>query len=238
MVNKNRQEYSERLCSRVPGRVLVVDGWPIFQTWLAQELKNCGMAVSARLASAREVFAVPDPAAYDLAIVDVNLADESGFEVGAFLKKINPRLALIMLCDQDWDIYLAVAWAVGAGGVLIRSGSASQLADILRNATTEPEFAPAQIDRIQNWQATIGATLKNLKKGEWLVLRGILHGKTNREIAEKTGLSAGTVEKYLSRIMDRFSIRSRSALAVFCLKNRLEVLDRLSPATRDLVCSK
>ncbi len=238
MVKKNRQENSEIPRSKVPGCVLLVDGWPIFQTWLAHELKNCGIAVGGRLKSAGEVYALPDPAGCDLAVVDANLPDESGFEVGVYLRKANPRMALIMLCDQDWDIYLAAAWAIGASGVLMRSGSASDFIDDLRSAAAGPAFTSQQINRIQNWQAVVGASLKNLRKGEWLVLREILHGATNRDIAEKSGLSAGTVEKYLSRIMDRFSIRSRSALAVFCLKNHLEVLDRLSPATRDRVCSK
>ena len=53
------------------------------------------------------------------------------------------------------------------------------------------------------------------KEQEIIALVGM--GKSNREIAEQLFLSEGTVRNYISTILEKFSLRDRTQLAVFYL---------------------
>lgn len=53
------------------------------------------------------------------------------------------------------------------------------------------------------------------KEQEIIALVGM--GKSNREIAEELFLSEGTVRNYISTILEKFSLRDRTQLAVFYL---------------------
>ena len=51
------------------------------------------------------------------------------------------------------------------------------------------------------------------------VMAQVALGKSNREIAETLFLSEGTVRNYISTILEKLSLRDRTQLAVFYLKN-------------------
>ena len=52
------------------------------------------------------------------------------------------------------------------------------------------------------------------------ILRLVAVGRSNKEIANELNLAEGTVKNYVSRIMDKLNVRSRTELAVKAVKTR------------------
>lgn len=59
-----------------------------------------------------------------------------------------------------------------------------------------------------------------ISKTEWKVIQQIGHGRSNKEIAAALYLSEGTVRNYLSSILNKFSLRDRTQLAIWAVENR------------------
>ncbi|WP_327194586.1 response regulator transcription factor, partial [Paenibacillus larvae] len=59
-----------------------------------------------------------------------------------------------------------------------------------------------------------------LTKAEQAIVEKISEGLSNKEIAGTLFLSEGTVKNYISGILDKFSLRDRTQIALFHLKQQ------------------
>ena len=67
-----------------------------------------------------------------------------------------------------------------------------------------------------NYDITIEAgNIDQLTEAEWEMIRWVGRGMSNREIADKMGLSEGTVRNYLSTILSKVGLRDRTQLAIW-----------------------
>ena len=60
----------------------------------------------------------------------------------------------------------------------------------------------------------------DISEKEYEVIQLVAEGFSNKEIAQKLFLSEGTVRNYLSTILEKLSLRDRTQLAIFYLKNQ------------------
>jgi DNA-binding NarL/FixJ family response regulator len=102
----------------------------------------------------------------------------------------------------------------------------------IRQAHYEAHFTHEQLKRIRHWEGSIGIELTSLKPREWKVLWQLAAGMNNRAIAEWLGISKGTVEKYVSNILSKFDLNSRSALLSHIHNHHLDVYSRISEEAR------
>ena len=63
--------------------------------------------------------------------------------------------------------------------------------------------------------------LSLLSEREMEVVRSLAEGLTNREIAERLGLSQHTIKNYLFRVFDKLGVSNRLELALFAINHRL-----------------
>jgi DNA-binding NarL/FixJ family response regulator len=72
------------------------------------------------------------------------------------------------------------------------------------------------------FESTVSATeLAILTKREREVLRLIVDGKTDREIAQTLSISSGTASRHVANILHKLDVRTRSAAAAWAIRNGL-----------------
>jgi DNA-binding NarL/FixJ family response regulator len=178
------------------------------------------------------VFEHPEIGRADIVIVDADLPEKSGIEICLSLANSYPSLKTFLLCEQEWDIYLVSAYKSHAAGILVRRAPAAALVDTLRQVSYEALFTTSQLHRIEEWQRTIGSEIRSLKPREWKTLVQVSSGQSNHAIADWLGISKGSVEKYISHLLVKFGLSSRSALVAYYHNHHLEIFSRLSDEAR------
>jgi len=128
---------------------------------------------------------------------------------------------VILLSYWDWDGYLAEAYAAGAAGFVLKRSGPDELANAVRASHSHRIFTLAQLQRIHRWESGVAAPLNSLAAREWDVLWEVVAGKSNREIALDLTLSESTVEKYVSTVLRKLNLASRSGLLAYVMRNRL-----------------
>jgi two-component system response regulator DevR len=181
---------------------------------------------------AANIFKSDEISRADVVIVDADLSDKSGLEICLYLANHYPTLKTILLCENDWDIYLFSAYKAHCAGVLVRRLPTVTMINSIRQVHNETHFTHDQMKRIEQWQRTIGEELKSLKPREWKVLWQLSAGLSNRAIADWLGISKGTVEKYVSNLLTKFDLKSRSALLSYIHNHHFEVYSSLSNEAR------
>lgn len=216
-------------------RVFLADNCLTFRDGLELAIKQSkNLQIVGRACSAEDVFKNNTLIPADVAVVDIDLPGQSGFEVCQQLLQLAPAMSVVLISYNDWDIYLLAAQTIHSKGLLLRSQPTHELIAAIEKAFSRSIFTTEQLERIQNWRNTTGALLKNLGKREWQVLQQVALGRSNREIATLLEVAKNTVEKHVSNILEKLGLDSRAMIMIFIYTNHLDEMSRLPHGDRFL----
>lgn len=201
-----------------PVRVVLVDD----QTLVREGLRSLlGMLpdieVVAEAAGGREaVERIPDLAP-DVVLLDLRMPDLDGLEV---LRRLGDAGALpptLVLTTFDEDALLLEAVRRGARGFLLKDVSLERLADAIRRvADGGTLLQPALTERIVRAALAADHDFPALDPPDPLtpreveVLRLMVGGYSNREIADALHVAEGTAKNHISNILSKLGVRDRT----------------------------
>jgi two-component system nitrate/nitrite response regulator NarL len=205
-------------------RVLVVDDHPLFRQGVVSSLNaEPDMAVIGETASGEQALAMAQEMLPDVMLLDISLAGWDGLMTAERVTAACPATVVVMLTMWDDKDKLLAALKAGARGYVLKGTSASELAQVVRNAANgelhvSPSLAADMLVSLTSEKTT--DPLQELTAREREILAGIGAGKTNREIAETLFLSEKTIKHYVSNILQKLQVRSRVEAALFAAQHR------------------
>jgi DNA-binding NarL/FixJ family response regulator len=158
-------------------------------------------------------------------LVSAHLDDDprKGFEVARELRALRPETRVVMLLDVSDRSLVVEAFRVGARGVFCRSESMKSLAKCIQRVSEGQVWANSKELRFllealgealpMRIVDTRGAGL--LSRREQEVVRCVAEGLSNREIAQRLGLTEHTVKNYLFRIFDKLGVSKRVEVVLY-----------------------
>ncbi|MDA8237127.1 MAG: response regulator transcription factor [Chloroflexi bacterium] len=191
-------------------RVLLVDDHPVVLDGLASAFAGVGdVVVVGRATTAAEAGAILAGDPIDVALVDIRLPDQSGLELMAEQARASEKPAWVVLSSFETPQHLAAALSLGAAGYLLKTASFADILAAVRFAAAGGlAFTPAQL------HAAHGSGTRSLGGLDREIVRGLVAGRTNDQIAHDLGVARATVEAHLTRLFQRFGVASRTELAV------------------------
>jgi len=137
-------------------------------------------------------------------LLDVRLRDMNGLLLLERLQKGNFVLPVIMISGHG-DVPMAVrAMKAGALDFIQKPFNDQQLLELLQSAIALSEQKQIEQTRLQGLQSHFA----QLSPRERQVMASVVGGSTNREIAERLGLSPKTVEAHRSKVMEKMAVDS------------------------------
>ncbi len=166
----------------------------------------------------------------DVALISENLQDGPfmGFEVLREVRFYHPKTHIIMLLKNSSRDLIIDAFRGGAKGVFCRTEPVEELCKCIHVVqkgqvwanSTELKFLLDALANASPLRVVNSQGLNLLAKREDQVASHVAEGLTNKEIAQKLGLSEHTVSNYLFRIYNKLGISSRVELVLYVLKGR------------------
>jgi DNA-binding NarL/FixJ family response regulator len=204
-------------------RVLVADDTQIHTQLLADALRrDHQLEVVDPPARSRELVQAVRLHRVNVVVLSSNLDEEPvrGFEVLRELRASDPNVLVVMLLDSSKRDTILQAFRAGARGIFSRYDSLETLSKCIRSVYTgqiwanseQMSYAVEALASSPILQAVDGKGLSLLSKREMDVVRSLAEGLTNREIAERLGLSQHTIKNYLFRVYDKMGVSSRLEL--------------------------
>ena len=193
-------------------KVLIVDDDPFARQLLgmfisqSENYEFAGTLISAALAEAsvanRKV---------DLILMDVCTAmNANGLDAAEAIKKKYPEIKIIVITSQPEYSYITRARAVGVDSFWYKTVVQEEFLTLLDRTMAGERIFPDTTPTLN-----IGTALSvEFTESELKVLRLVVAGERDQDIAEELGVSINTVRTHLRVMMDKTGIRSRTALAV------------------------
>jgi DNA-binding NarL/FixJ family response regulator len=196
-------------------RILVLEDHRIVGDGVAAAIEAVGGStslgvVTSVVALQAWLAARPSPEWPDVLVADLDLDGEFAFGVPALLGPTGPRVVFLTAHEEPSLVHAAVE--SGASAFVHKREPTERLVDAIRRAYAgETTFSVADLRTSRN--AAPSPTDR-----ERQVLRGIVRGHANKEIAMQLGVRERTVESHVRRMMDRYGVANRTELAVLALR--------------------
>lgn len=165
----------------------------------------------------------------DVILMDIRMPEMDGVQCTKIVKENYPNIKIIILTSFDDDEYILSALRDGASGYLLKGITIDELVEAIHkvhsgSAMINPNIAHKFIE-LYSEMAKNNQFIQVEKKAindvtdyEWNVIKYVAKGLSNKEIAVKLKLSAGTVRNYLSNALNKLNLRDRTQLAIWAVQ--------------------
>jgi len=150
----------------------------------------------------------------DIVLMDIRMPVMDGVEATRLIKESYPKTVIIILTTFDDDEYIIYALTYGASGYLLKDINGEGLVRAIRDGFQGNIVLPGRIAS----KITSHLSKEMVPKGdlsdftirEQEIIRMLVRGASNKEIAETLYLSMGTVKNYISQIYSKAEIADRA----------------------------
>ncbi len=169
----------------------------------------------------------------DIVLMDLGLAGMNGIEATVKVKEMNKDIKVIALTSHDREEEVIAALSSGAMAYCLKDIDPAKLADVIRDVKNgvcwlDPLIARKALDAFPK-QETIGILKdKSTEEGrvpltdrEFEVLKHLVEGKSNTEIAKELIVSVHTAKAHVCSILQKMCVNDRVQAAVKAVKEGL-----------------
>jgi two-component system, NarL family, nitrate/nitrite response regulator NarL len=184
-------------------RVMIVDDHPLFRVGLSYALQALGFEIVAEAVDGVDGVRRALELRPDAVLLDAKMPNMDGLEACRQIHQALPATRILMLTTFSEAALVQAAIDAGAVGFVSKETEAARLAELIKKAVTDQGFR--HFPKIE---------LPKLSNRELEVLRSMVLGKSNKEIAKELGLSPDTIKDHLENIYRKLEAQDRVTASV------------------------
>ena len=205
-------------------RILVIDSSPIIYIGLKSIFKNSLIfEVSDYLETAENVYEILDNVEIDLIISDLNYRKGSVSNLLKKFKKNKTEIPVIIFTSESNENKSVNVLKSGASGFITKNLKKKSVKSIIQDIAFSI-YGNNEINKFTRLKNRFNydyntEKLNSLSKRELQVLKLFFRGKRNIEISEKLDINQKTVNTYITRVMKKLEVNSKTDLYLLAKKH-------------------
>lgn len=208
--------------------VTIVEDFPIVRTAIADALAGDGrIEVVDSVSTARDLLDALVLNEPDVVLVDLHLPDMDGPRLIQRVRRLHPDVQVLVFSASERPALVLSALHAGARGYVVKRQSAREIADAILavkegGTVLAPQVASSVVTQptAPGEDAQVGATTR-LGQADAEIVRMVVDGETDEQIARALYVSTRTVQNRLTRIRRVAQVQRRTELARWALENQI-----------------
>jgi DNA-binding NarL/FixJ family response regulator len=199
-------------------KVMIVDDHPLLRVGVASIVNaRSDMTVMAQTGTGEEAVALFSQHRPDVTLMDLRLPKMSGVDAILAIRARFPMARFVVLTTYEGDEDIHRALEAGAKGYIIKGMPYQTLIEALLRVHGGGRFLPPPVAR------ALASRMpdSDLSSREKEVLRRLVEGMSNKEIAGLLGITEATVKCHVSTILMRLNVSDRTQAVVTALQRGL-----------------
>ena len=182
---------------------------------LEPDMRVCAEASTGH--QAIELFRSDRP---DVTLMDLRLPDLSGTEAIRTIRAEFPQARIIALSTFAGDEEIHMALEAGALAYLVKTVQPEELVDTIRKAAAGQRHVPPELAA----RLAARSPRSHLSPRELEVIKLMIQGKRNREIALHLAITEGTVKIHVSNVLAKLGVTDRTEAVTQALQRGIVAL--------------
>ena len=206
-------------------RILIVDDHAVVRDGLKTIFDETpGAAIFGEASTAQEALNLVAGENWDIVVLDIALGARNGLEVLRELKRIRPKLAVLIFSMHSEEQYARRAFKAGAAGYVTKGSSRAELVQAIIKVADGKRYVSSALAENLVLDIERGSDRpphEALSDREFEVMCLIASGKTVREIALLLSLSDKTISTYRARILEKMDMKTSAELTHYAIQSGL-----------------
>ncbi len=209
-------------------RVLLADDHWLVREGLRRMLEqHGGFEVVAEAATGEEAIEAAQRTRPEVAVVDIGMRNLNGIEATAQILRHCPQTAVLILSMHSDERYVVRAVRAGARGYVLKDAAGDELIRALETVFKGGAYFSAAVSQLMHRGAALLKTheaadrYELLTERERLIYQLVAEGNSNRQVADKLGLSLHTVETHRAHLMDKLDLHTTAELVLSAVRRGL-----------------
>ena len=198
-----------------PLRVVIADDHPVVRDGLSALLASVDrIEVVATAGTGRDAVAAAVTATPDVIVLDIQMPDLDGVGAAREIRRVAPRVAVLVLTMFDDDASVFAAMRAGARGYVLKGSGQEEIVRAIRAvAAGEAIFSPGVAARVLEHLSGSASTVDPfpaLTPRERQVLELLAAGLRTTEIAARLGMAVKTTTNHASSVFAKLQVDGRA----------------------------
>ncbi len=209
-------------------RILVADDHDIVRSGVRHLIESGGYVCCGEAEGGREAVRMAEELQPDVAVLDVTMPELNGIEAARQILKLCPKTKVLVFTVHDAEQVVVEIFRSGAHGYVLKSDAGRQLLKAIECVLGGKHYFSSQISEV------IFGSMKNeglphaAKKDddkptsrERELIQLLAEGLSNKEAADKLGISVKTVETHRAAVMRKLGLHSIGELVRYAIRNHI-----------------
>lgn len=204
-------------------KILIADDHPIVRRGLKQILSDeSDVTLVGEAQNGREVLEMVYQEHWDAVVLDIGMPGRGGLDTLRELKRLYPKLPVLILSIQPEDQFGVRALQAGADGYMNKECAPNELINAVKKILKGGKYVSESLaEKLALMVGSKGPSPESLSPREHQVMLLLVAGKTLSEIAGEMSLSVKTVSTYKTRILEKMNVRNSKDLILYAIKSGL-----------------
>ena len=211
-------------------RVLIADDHALFREALHLLLEQEGdIKVVGQATDGNQALSMTETLQPDILLLDVRMPGIGGLEVLPKIRAKSTRTKVLILSGYSEDNFIVEALQQGAKGYLSKTLTRGDILKAIRTTLAGELWAERKmltqtleslLQKVNELHRPFHENFEALTERELEVVKWVIQGMTNKEIATKLGISEKTVKTHLRNIFSKLKITRRLQLLLYRMVDR------------------
>ena len=205
-------------------KILIIDSSPIINIGFKSIFKNSVIfEVAAFTDNKNEIYDIVNQLNIDLVVSEIDFKNGSIKDVLKIFKKNNIQIPLVVFTSQSNESKSVSILKAGASGFITKNLRKKSIKQILQDIAFS-KYGSKELNKFTRLKNRFNydyntEKLNSLSKRELEVLKLFFRGKRNIEISDKLSINQKTVNTYITRIMKKLEVSTKTDLYLLARKH-------------------
>lgn len=208
--------------------ILIADDHEIVRAGVRNLIESAGYVCCGEAPNGRDAVKMAVELGPDVAILDVTMPELNGIEAARQVLKLCPDTKVLVFTVHDAEQVVVEIFRTGAHGYILKSDAGRQLLEAVKCVLAGRHYFSSQVSEVI-FESMKNGDLPHVVAGqeekpttrEREIIQLLAEGGSNKEVAEKLGISIKTVETHRAAIMRKLGLHSIGELVRYAIRNHI-----------------
>jgi DNA-binding NarL/FixJ family response regulator len=211
---------------KIPIKIGIADDHPMVIRGIRNMLEDYpNIEILQVFSNGKEVLQGLKNATPDVLLLDIHMPGMNGDELLPLIRESFPNLSVLILTNIEQAEWVQRMMNEGASGYLLKSTDQQTLVTAIEKVHAGKEYIDSQLkEAVLEYmlrEQKKAAALPSISRREKEVLKLIVEGCTNQQIAEQLFLGLRTIETYRLNLMTKLNVKNTASLVRKAIEDQL-----------------